>query len=217
MKTSKGVRKLRILDAAEELFSQHGFDGVTLRQIATLANVDVALTNYHFGNKEQLITAVFQRRADILNKVRTEALSECLARSAPNPPTLEEVIDAYLRPLGKIQASADEGWKHYLSLVARVNNSPKWGRRFMSKHFNSFVLQFIDALKTTLPEADEATLYWGYQYLSGALTLTFADTGRLDTLSNGKTSSSDAEFGYEHMAPFIAAGFRAICTNSPKN
>ncbi|GAB2198571.1 TetR/AcrR family transcriptional regulator [Sessilibacter sp. MAH4] len=42
-------KKERILDSAEALFAQHGYDGVTIRQIAKLAEVDVALANYHFG------------------------------------------------------------------------------------------------------------------------------------------------------------------------
>ena len=36
-------RRKRVLDAAEELFSQRGFYGVTVRQVAEMAKVDVAL------------------------------------------------------------------------------------------------------------------------------------------------------------------------------
>lgn len=210
--TKRSTRKTRILDAAEQLFAEHGYDGVTLRQIAKLADVDVALTNYHFGTKRDLFTTVFHRRAVILNEVRVTALEACLSQAHPNTPELEDVIDAYLRPLGEIQASADEGWKHYMALVAWVNNSPEWGQEFMTETFNPFVIKFIEALKDTLPHADEQALYWGYHYMSGALTLTFAETKRLDTLSGGKASSSDTATGYKHMIPFIAAGFRAICS-----
>ena len=96
-------------------------------------------------------------------------------------------------------------------LIAYVNNSPEFGREVMSQYFNPLVSRFIEALRKALPDADDEALYWGYHYLSGALTLTMADTGRLDTLSNGLAKSADAEKGYAHMIPFIAAGFRAIC------
>lgn len=208
---AKGTRKKRILNAAEQLFAEHGYDGVTLRQIAALADVDVALTNYHFGTKTDLFRAVFGRRADILNTVRMDALNACLEAAAPDAPTLEAVIDAFLRPLGEIQGSADEGWKNYLSLVAWVNSSTEWGGELMTSYFNPFVQSFIKALQRALPNADPEALFWGYQFMSGALTLTFADTGRLDKLSNGATSSSEVETGYSHMIPFIAAGFRRIC------
>ncbi len=204
-------RKERILDAAEELFAARGFDGVTLRQISSTAGVDVALTNYHFGPKNDLFDAVLFRRAEILNRVRNEALDACLKAAGDKPASVEAIIAAYLSPLGKIQASADEGWRHYFAIVAWVNNSPEWGRELMTRYFNPLVIRFIDALKKSMPGVDEEALYWGYHYLSGALTLTLADTHRLDELSGGVASSSDFEVGYAHMIPFIAAGFRVIC------
>lgn len=210
-KTANKSRKELILDAAEELFAEHGFDGVTLRTISGAAGVDVALANYHFGPKRDLFDAVLNRRAEVLNQVRSDALDDCLANAGSDGPSVEDIIHAYLAPMGEIQGSADEGWRHYFSLVAYVNNSPEFGRDLMSQYFNPLVTRFIDALRKALPEAKDEALYWGYHYLSGALTLTMADTGRLDTLSSGLAKSSDVEKGYAHMIPFIAAGFRAIC------
>lgn len=209
--STKKSRKERILDAAEELFSEHGFDGVTLRNITTTANVDVALVNYHFGPKRDLFDAVLNRRAEVLNQVRSDALDACLLNAGDGQLTVEDIIHAYLAPMGEIQGSADEGWRHYFALIAYVNNSPEFGREVMSQYFNPLVSRFIEALRKALPDADDEALYWGYHYLSGALTLTMADTGRLDTLSNGLAKSADAEKGYAHMIPFIAAGFRALC------
>lgn len=208
--SAKKSRKVLILDAAEALFAQHGFDGVTLRQITKKAGVDLALANYHFGPKRDLFNAVLERRAEFLNEARHTALDECL-RAAHGNPTVEAIIDAYLRPLGEIQSSADDGWRHYLALIAYVNNSHEYGKKFMTQFFNPLVRRFIDALRQALPHADEQAIYWSYHYLSGALTLTFADTGRLDILSGGIASSSDFKTGYAHMIPFIASGIRAIC------
>lgn len=210
-------RKTRILDAAERLFAEHGYDGVTLRRIAKQATVDVALTSYHFGSKDGLFRAVFARRAEVLNRIRTDALEACLAAAAPDAPKLDAVIEAYLRPLGKIQGSADEGWRHYLSLVAWVNSSTEWGGELMTEYFNPFVRSFIAALRLAMPDADPQAVYWGYQFMSGSLTLTFADTHRLDRLSDGVASSSDANTGYALMIPFVSAGFRRICEEHASN
>ena len=54
--------KSRILDAAEELFMEHGFEATSLRLITTAANVNLAAVNYHFGSKEELFQAVLTRR-----------------------------------------------------------------------------------------------------------------------------------------------------------
>lgn len=213
--TGKKRRKDRILDAAEELFAKRGFDGVTLRQIAALAEVDLALASYHFGRKRALFDAVLLRRAEILNKVRNDALDACLAAAGDQPPTVEAIIDAYLTPLGEIQNSGDKGWRNYYALVAWVNNSAEWGKELMTLYFNPLVLRFIDALKLALPDTDEESLYWGYHYLSGALTLTFAETHRIDELSKGAANASDLKSAYAHMIPFIAAGFQAICAQQP--
>ncbi|RKQ71882.1 TetR family transcriptional regulator [Litorimonas taeanensis] len=214
---AKKSRKILILDSAEALFAQYGYDGVTLRQITKRAGVDLALANYHFGPKRDLFNAVLERRADIVNSARFKALDECL-QASKGAPSVEGIIDAYLRPLGEIQSSADDGLRHYLALIAYVNNSHEYGKEFMTQFFNPLVQRFIDALRQALPEADEQAIYWGYHYLSGALTLTFADTGRLDILSEGKASSSDFKTGYAHMIPFIAAGMRAICARGePSN
>jgi hypothetical protein len=67
-----------------------------------------------------------------------------------------------------------------------------------------------------MPGAQNADLYWCYQFFSGALTLTFAETGRIDRLSSGLCHSSDYDAVRSRMAPFIAAGFRCICER-PQN
>jgi AcrR family transcriptional regulator len=211
MKMDSIPKRDRILDAAEELFAEHGYDGVTLRRIATTAGVDVALANYHFGKKLDLFKAVFARRAELLNDARREALHACQASSGKKGPSVEQIIEAFLRPLELAQETGDQGWGHYLSLIAYINNSPYWGPRMMSPLFDALVQEFIDALKKALPKASDADIYWCYHNLSGALTLTLANTGRIDKLSRGECRSADFQAAYDHMIPFTAAGFRKIC------
>lgn len=204
-------RRERILDAAEALFAEHGYDGVTLRQIATRAGVDVALASYHFGKKLDLFHAVFLRRADMLNDARRDALYECQHKAGDKGPTVEQIIEAFLRPLELAQETGDEGWRHYLALIAYINNSPFWGPRMMSELFDELVQEFIEALQKALPGARDEDIFWCYHSLSGALTLTLANTGRIDKLSRGKCSSADFQAAYDHMIPFTAAGFRKVC------
>lgn len=201
----------RILDAAEALFAERGFDGVTLRQIASSAGVDVALANYHFGKKLELFNAVFERRAALLNQSRLDALRKVQAEQTDSGPSVEQIIEAFLRPLELTQETADPGWRHYLALIAYVNNSTYWGKRMMSKLFDDLVQEFIAALRQALPTASDQDLYWCYHNLSGALTLTLAQTERIDTLSGGLCQSSDFQAAYDHMIPFVAAGFRKVC------
>jgi hypothetical protein len=62
-----------------------------------------------------------------------------------------------------------------------------------------------------MPGAADADLYWSYHFLSGALTLSLSQTGRIDRLSGGVCASGDMEEILRRMVPFIAAGFRRVC------
>ena len=208
---SEVSKRDRILDTAEALFAERGFDGVTLRQIAVGAGVDVALASYHFGKKLDLFRAVFERRAPALNDARLAALTAAQEAAAPQPASVESIIEAFLRPLEITQESADAGWSNYLALVAYINNSAYWGPRMMSEIFDDLVNTFISALRLALPHAEDRDLYWCYHNLSGALTLTLARTGRIDRLSGGICHSDDFKSAYDHMIPFVAAGFRQVC------
>lgn len=205
------AKRDRILDAAEHLFAERGFEGVTLRQIASKAGVDVALASYHFGKKDELFTAVFQRRASELNSRRLAALAEAKREAMPSTVSVEAIISAFLRPLEDVQREGDSGWHHYLALIAYVNNHTYWGQRLMSSAFDQLVTEFISALKAALPEAPNDKIYWCYHNLSGALTLTLARTGRIDRLSEGACRSDDYQSAYDQMIPFMAAGFYSVC------
>ena len=205
------AKRDRILDAAEHLFAERGFEGVTLRQIASKAGVDVALASYHFGKKDELFTAVFQRRASELNSRRLAALAEAKREAMPSTVSVEAIISAFLRPLEDVQREGDSGWHHYLALIAYVNNHTYWGQRLMSSAFDQLVTEFISALKAALPEAPNDKIYWCYHNLSGALTLTLARTGRIDRLSEGACRSDDYQSSYDQMIPFMAAGFYSVC------
>lgn len=205
----------RILNAAEALFAQRGFDGVTVRQIMRRAEADVALAYYHFKSKRDLFDAVLLRHAEVLNEIRLKALEEVEARHQDDQPSVEEIISAFTSPLLDLLASDHEKWRHYFALIAQVNNSPEWGGELMTKFFDPLVKRFLEALKRAKPDWPEAEIYWAYHFLSGALTLTFAETGRIDNLSGGLCKSTDMVSISARMPRFVAAGFRALAEGEP--
>lgn len=201
----------RILDSAEALFAQQGYEGVSVRQIMARAEADVSLAYYHFKSKRDLFDQVMLRRVEHLNAIRLEALEAVEKRHPDDAPTVEEIIDAFTHPLLDVLATEHEEWKYYFQLIAQINNSPEWGGELMTRYFDPLVKRFIEALKKALPGCDEQDLYWSYHFLSGALTLTFAETGRIDNLSGGVCRSSDMDSINERLPRFIAAGFRELC------
>lgn len=205
------ITRDRLLDEAELLFALHGYDGVSIRDITKAAGVDVALANYHFGSKDKLFDAVFQRRAESMNARRIVLLEDVLERYAPGLPPLEDVIGAFTWPVAEIMIEGGDGGRAYGRLVAQVNNSPKLAQVGMTRYFDPVVRRFMEVLRAVLPGCREEELFWSYHFLSGALTLSMAETGRLDRLSDGRCRSDDLKAIFARMVPFCAAGFRALC------
>jgi AcrR family transcriptional regulator len=198
-----------ILDAAETLFAEHGFDGVTLRQVAKAAGVDTALVHYYFDAKRGLFDAVFLRRAAILNDERLRAL-DAYEREHGEDMTVEGLMEAFLRPVLEPSTHRGPGWRSYFALVAQVNNTPVWGGETMTRYFDPVIHRLIALLRRVLPGVADTDIYWAYDMLSGALTHALGQTGRLDLLSGGLCRSEDLPAAADHLIPFAAAGFLAL-------
>lgn len=201
----------RILDAAEELFAHSGYEGVSVRRIMRKAGADVSLAYYHFKSKRDLFDQVMLRRVEHVNAIRLSALEAVEERHPDDAPTVEEIIAAFTQPILELLANDHEEWKYWFQLVAQINSSAEWGGELMTRYFDPLVSRFIEALKQAMPDCDEQDLYWSYHFLSGALTLTLAETGRIDNLSAGVCKSSDMASINARMPRFFAGGFRALC------
>lgn len=57
-------KQIQIIETAEKLFADKGFDGTSVRDIADEAGVNVAMISYYFGSKEKLLEALFSYRAE---------------------------------------------------------------------------------------------------------------------------------------------------------
>lgn len=199
-----------ILDVAEERFSRHGFHGVTVREVATTAQVNTALIHYYFGSKKELFDAVFMRRAEIINAERMETMNAYEAGEGDGV-TVEGALEAFLRPVLTRLADGGPGWRNYFALVGLVNATTAWGGEVMTRTFDPVIHRLIDLIARALPEASKEDLYWSYNFLSGSLTLSLAETGRIDRLSDGLCHSDDVEALKPRIIAYAAAGFRQVC------
>ena len=201
----------QIYDAAEELFSQHGLHGTTLKDVAKQVGVHHTLLNYYFTDKKALFDAVFARRAGITSGRRMTALDD-YERSVDGKVTVEGALHAFLDTDLDTYITGGEGWRNYARLSAQVANTPEWGAALMDEHFDPVVLRLVGQLKKALPEASDEDIFWGYHFVTGALVLSLARTGRIDKLSGGVCKSEDFAAIKQRMARFLAAGFMEICS-----
>lgn len=204
-----------IYDAAEELFSKHGLHGVTLKDVAKQVGVHHTLLNYYFDDKKALFDAVFSRRAAVTAERRMRAL-DAYEGACAGKPTVEGALHAFLDTDLDLYIDGGEGWKNYAKLGAQVANTPEWGAELMDQHFDPVVLRLIGLLKQAMPDCPKERIFWGYHFVTGALMLTLARTGRIDKLSGGICKSDDFAAVKGVMATFMAAGFKSICEGEAK-
>jgi len=66
-------KQVQIMEAAEKLFSENGFDGTSVRDISEEAGVNLAMISYYFGSKEKLMETLFKYRGEFI-KMQLESM-----------------------------------------------------------------------------------------------------------------------------------------------
>jgi len=86
-------KKEIILNAAMDLFSQKGFEGTSVREIAAHAGVNPAMISYYFESKEKMLEKLVERRAGYLSGVFGELVKNTTLTRIEK---LNVVIDSYV-------------------------------------------------------------------------------------------------------------------------
>src|SRR5688500_11044482 len=150
MKQPKDTRS-RILDVAEELFGERGLDRVSIRDITRKAKVNLAAINYHFGSKEDLIAAVFERRVVPVNEARLAALDAVEKAAGKRIPKLEAILEAFIRPALQCSLQAPKGGAAFAKLFGRCLSEPSPAvEALLQRQFEPLVKRMHAALRRAL-------------------------------------------------------------------
>jgi AcrR family transcriptional regulator len=202
----------RILDSAEALFAQRGFYGVSLRDIAAAAGVQLALSHYHFGSKENLFSAVIERRAGEHAGSIAVALAGALAVEGSRQVRREAIVRALIGPIAERLLHGGAGWKNYIRLLALVANHPQ-EEDYVSpfrQHYDSLIRAFVKALAAIHPEIALLDVQWGFFFYQAAITHILVESGMLERQSDGALRSGDFAAMVERIVPFFSAGFLGL-------
>jgi AcrR family transcriptional regulator len=204
----------RILDVAEELFMQHGFEGASMRMLTARAGVNLAAVNYHFGSKDALIEAVFRRRLDPMNAARIAALEALDAAGRALSP--ESIIRAFVGEGLRMIEDTRTGGRNFIRLLGRTYTEPaKQIRALIGQLYAPAMERFKAAFERALPQMPREELVWRMHFMFGTLSYTLAATDTVQLIAGCKPEDRyDAQLLEERLTAFLAAGLTAPLTNT---
>ena len=202
--------RVRILDAAELLFTEQGFEATTLRQITGVARANLAAVNYHFGSKDALVREVFSRRLTWLNQQRLEELDRLEAAAGGAPLKPSRILEEFFGVALKMAADTKGGGRTFMRLLGRTYAKPsEFVRGFLAEEYAAVLARFKAALIKALPGVPGQEILWRFHFMLGAMSYAISGTDALHIVAEDALDDGDAEALYARLMSFILGGLRA--------
>ncbi len=209
-KVESGIAtRQRLLEAAEELFAQHGFEKVAVRDVTDKAGANVAAVNYHFGSREQLVEKVIERYLTPINEERLARL-DALERKAPGKVvSLEEILEAFVRPFLTQLRRSELSERMCLRLIGRLFGD-RAGQmpQALTIQFQLVMNRFKRAFERALPGVAEEDLIWRSYFMAGAMIHAMGNVEVLQQVTQGDCGNPSMELTLSRFIRFAAAGMR---------
>ncbi len=199
----------RILDVAEELFANNGYDGTSLRDVARSADLQTAAIGYHYRTKEELFDTVIRRRAAVMTEWRKRMLAEMRQRHGDAAIPLDALVRAYVQPFYESASHGDAGWRHYAALMGRLANSPL-GTSVIARHYDATARDYIDEFLRSLPGVPRPAVIDGFTFMVASMLALCADTGRAQQLSGIRGDERPLDEPFSNLVTFLVSGFMAL-------
>lgn len=199
----------RILRSAERLFAAHGYDGISMRDIAAGADAQLALIHYHFGTKLDLYRAIWAARYTAEVAQRREQGLASIDFHAPVPKVVGTLVEIFLLPLLKM--TEVEELQAFVAIGARECTDPKEAERGILQEFlDAPAKRFLEYFGKAMPGLSRAQIAWGYQAMLGISILYIADRTRITRISNGAARAGDTRAATQPLVDFCTGGWLAL-------
>ncbi|MCV2882990.1 TetR/AcrR family transcriptional regulator [Actibacterium sp. XHP0104] len=198
-----------LLDAAEHLFAERGYEAVTLKEIAEVASANVGQIVYHFGQKDELIKEVVLRRAGLISDERLQLLDSYERLVGLNKVELEPVVRAFLDPYFAKLKSDDPGWRCYALFIGRNVWDAKLSQA-ISEGFNPTAHRYIEAIRRAVPTLTKVDGARAFQFLLAGLYGSTTNDSRINGLLGDDSLSADYDGYQEILIPYVVGGIKSI-------
>jgi AcrR family transcriptional regulator len=202
----------RLLDAAERLLAERGYEGTSLRAVTQAAGTSVSAAHYHFGSKEALLRATLLRRVEPVNRRRLERLDALRREAGDRPVALEALLDAFLRPFFEERSAGRRDPARFVAMRLYMD-PPEVVAAMKRELFGEVSARFLDALARSLPDRSRDELALALQFVVGIMVHVGAghleDAPACEGLSASPGGPLSDAFLLGHLTRFVAAGLRA--------
>ena len=142
-----------IIEVAEMLFASDHFDSVSLRRIGELAGcANKSVVQYHFGDREGLIRAIFERRLDTIDRQRASLLAE--RQTGGNHPSARQLLEIILRPILEFRNS--KGKRSYSGFLRKHAVLRRQDSKVLPEGLAPVTTYILQLLRAHYPDLDEA-------------------------------------------------------------
>jgi len=200
----------RILDAAEDLFATKGFAETSLRQITSKAEVNLAAVNYHFGSKERLVQAVFERTlTPFCDSLEKQLIAH--VRNSDTPLKLEELFGMMVTTANQVYEGDTKKFSRFMRLLGLAYaQTQEHLREFLGQHYGMVFRRFLVHIKLAAPEMSPKELFWRIHFALGSAVFTLASFDGLKEILNADYGVDVSLPGaVKRLVPFMAAGIRS--------
>lgn len=202
--------KRKLFDAAEQLFADHGFEAVSVRDITQLAKANLAAVNYHFGSREGLLVLVMTHCMAPINEERLARLELLEKRGTGKAvPPLEEIIEAFVRPLVGQLRKSELPEERFYKLLGRIF---AWQGDGLPAVIEDPLRQtsdrFMRAFEKALPLLSAADLTLRIHFMIGGMIHMLTHREPLLQPSGGTAGVATMEAMLSRFVRFAAVGLR---------
>jgi AcrR family transcriptional regulator len=210
MNSANTVIKERILDAAEKLFAEQGYDAASMRQLTEQAKVNLAAVNYHFGGKESLYVAMVSRRLRSLNETRLASLERAEQEAGSQPVPVARVIELLVRPVFDLSGDRSHGGAHIIRILGRSLAEPlPFMDAILAAEFQPTMARFSQAVRRSMPQLSPEDFLWRLSFVIGAMQHTFTVLHRMSELTSGICRNDDRDGALRRFIEFAVGAFSA--------
>ena len=212
LKTDAGHACHRIIQIAEQLFAEKGFEHTSIRDITSAAQCNLAAVNYHFGSKDKLYLLIFQQHIDVTREKRISAIKKLFEDQTDNV-TIEQLLDAFCHAFVHPFITDQQGKIRVQLMLQELQNPHLPDDKFAAEVIAPVNQALAQAILKIYPDLNPLTVTLCIQsvinLLMGQMMHIIHNNPMTEHIRKFMLPGFDLEKNIQHVVQFAAAGIKS--------